>query len=56
MIQQPSQFSSTDLREGVYVKVGDGRWVTHRFKMVRQGFIAGSHFSTRPDVVKNKLG
>jgi len=56
MIQQPSQFSSTDLREGIYVKVGDGRWVTHRFKMVRQGFIAGSHFSTRPDVVKNKLG
>jgi hypothetical protein len=56
MIRQPSQFSSTDMREGVYVKVGDGRWVTHRFKMVRQGFITGSHFSTRTDIIKNKLG
>jgi atypical dual specificity phosphatase len=55
MIRQPSRFSSTELREGIYVKVGDGRWVTHRFKMVRQGFIAGSHFSTRADIVKNRL-
>lgn len=52
---QPSPFSSTNAREGVYIKVGDGRWVAHRFKMVRQGFLAGSHFSTRPEIVKNGL-
>ncbi len=55
MVGQPSPFSSKELREGIYVKVGDGRWVTHRFKMVRQGFIAGSHFSMRANIIKNKL-
>jgi atypical dual specificity phosphatase len=55
LLRQPSPFSSTDLREGIYVKVGDGQWVIDRFKMVRQGFIAGSHFSTRADIIKNRL-
>lgn len=55
LLGQRSPFSSTDLREGAYIKVGDGRWVTHRFKMVRHGFVAGSHFSTRPEIVKNRL-
>jgi len=56
MLRQRSSFSSRDLREGAYIKVGDGRWVIYRFKMVRHGFIAGSHFSTRADIIKNKLG
>ena len=54
-LDEPSPYSSTERREGVYLKVGDGRWVTHRFKMVRSDFIAGSHFSTRADIVKNGL-
>ena len=56
MLRQRSPFSSTDLCEGAYIKVGDGRWVMHRFKMVRHGFVAGSHFSTRAEIEKNRLG
>jgi len=33
-------------REGVYVKVGDRRETTHRFKMVRNGFEPGKLFGT----------
>jgi atypical dual specificity phosphatase len=51
----PSPFSTKVAREGVYVKVSDGEWITHRFKMVRHGFIAGEHFSTRGSITKNKL-
>jgi atypical dual specificity phosphatase len=52
---QKTELSSTALREGVYLKVGDKDWVTHRFKMVRQNFIAGEHFSTRGEIIKNKV-
>jgi atypical dual specificity phosphatase len=55
LVQQPSAFASSHKREGVYVKVGDGRWVIDRFKMVRAGFICGTHFSTRAGIEKNKL-
>lgn len=54
LVYQPSILSSTAQREGVYVKVSDGSHITHRFKMVRQGFIAGEHFSTRGQIVKNR--
>ncbi len=40
----PSSWSSLDPREGVYVKVGDGQRVTHRFKMRRPGFKPGLYF------------
>lgn len=52
---EPSPLATNSKREGVYVKVSDGQWVTHRFKMVRQGFIAGEHFSTRGTITKNKI-
>ena len=55
LVYQPSILSSTAQREGVYVKVSDGERVTHRFKMVRHGFIAGEHFSTRGKITKNKV-
>ena len=51
---EKSHFSSTAIREGVYVKVTDGRYVTHRFKMVRNGFIPGEHWSKK-QITKNKL-
>lgn len=40
MASRPSAFG-TGLREGVVVKVSDGRRITDRFKMVRQGFEQG---------------
>jgi hypothetical protein len=33
------------LREGVYLKVFDENKITHRFKMVRQGFLPGENFT-----------
>lgn len=49
----PSELSSKARREGVYIKVGDGNFVTHRFKMVREGFIQGEHWNKRA-VTKNR--
>lgn len=48
-----SEFAS-ESGEGVYVKVSDGRWVTNRFKMVRQGFEQGALWSDQ-EINKNKL-
>lgn len=45
-------------REGVYLKVSDGEHITHRFKMVREGFEQGKLLDqskiTRNNVVKEK--
>jgi hypothetical protein len=41
MANRPSHFHSKDKREGVVVKVSDGARITHRFKMVREGFDQG---------------
>ena len=51
---QPTDFATDALREGVYVKVTDGLTVTHRFKMVRQGFVQGGLWS-ETQLQKNKL-
>jgi RNA ligase len=53
-LERQSEFSSTERIEGVYVKVGNGSQVTHRFKMVRPDFIAGEHWS-ESRLVKNRL-
>jgi len=50
-----SAFSSSAQREGVVVKVSDGKHITHLFKMVRTGYENGKFW--RQDVItKNKLG
>lgn len=49
-----SPFSSTDLREGVYVKVSSKDDIIGRFKMVRSGFIQGHHWSDK-QITKNGL-
>lgn len=49
-----SRFSSTEMREGVYIKVSDGEYITHRFKMVHPGFVPGEHLDRRK-LTKNKL-
>lgn len=41
-------------REGVYVKVSDGKWQVDRFKMVRQGFVQGGLFDNKT-LRKNRL-
>jgi RNA ligase len=53
-MKEKSPFSTSDLREGVYVKVSDGRYMTDRFKWVRSDFIQGCHWSERK-LTKNKL-
>jgi hypothetical protein len=50
----PSLFSTTDVREGIYVKLGDGTRLTHRFKRVRKNFIAGEHWMRR-SITKNRM-
>lgn len=41
----PSPWSTLDPREGIYLKVSDGEYVTHRFKMVRPGFVPGRYLT-----------
>jgi ATP-dependent RNA circularization protein (DNA/RNA ligase family) len=44
----PSLLSSTDKREGIYIKlVDDSGFVCGRYKMVRSNFIQGEHWSKR---------
>jgi hypothetical protein len=51
--QENSAFTN-ELREGVVVKVCNGKEVLARFKMVRQGFIPGEHWSEQK-ITKNGL-
>ena len=54
LCEHPSPFSSLDKREGVYIKVSDDKWVTHRFKLLRHDFVQGANWNTEK-LVKNKL-
>lgn len=45
LANQPSPFTTKGNREGVYLKVSDGRYVTDRFKMVRADFKQGALWS-----------
>lgn len=51
--QEQSPYAS-ERREGVYVKVGDGKKVVARFKMVRKDFIQGGHWS-KTQIRKNRI-
>jgi hypothetical protein len=51
---QESPFTTKGQREGVYIKVSDGEYITHRFKMVREGFVQGGLWS-ETEFKKNKL-
>jgi hypothetical protein len=52
--RQDSEFTTQGLREGVYIKISDGKTITHRFKMVRQGFVQGALWHEKK-LRKNKL-
>jgi len=54
LCQQPSEFTTLGLREGIFVKVGDGKRVTHSFKMVREGFVQGALWDKKK-LNKNRL-
>jgi len=45
LANQPSPFTSLGHREGLYLKVSDGKYITHRFKMVRESFKQGGLWS-----------
>ncbi len=49
-----SPFSSTDYREGLYFKIGDGSETTHRFKVLRPDYKTISDFTER-GLIKNGL-
>lgn len=54
LCKELSVFSTTDIREGVYVKVCDEKYLKHRFKIVRKDFIQGEHWDKRA-IHHNKL-
>lgn len=47
LASQPSSWSKQDPREGLYLKMGDGKYLTHRFKMVRPGFEPGKYLTQK---------
>ena len=49
-----SAYAPGQEREGVYVKVGDGKYITHRWKMVRTDFVQGSQWNESV-ITRNKL-
>lgn len=57
LCNEKSEYSTTDLREGIYIKESDGKYVTKRFKMIRDGYKQGEKWSheklTKQKLVKN---
>lgn len=53
-LEQKSPYSSTDKREGIFIKVTDGEKVVKRFKKIRDNFVQGGQWDSRM-VHKNKL-
>ena len=54
LANQNTTFAPEQKREGVYIKIGDGRFNTNRFKMVREGFKQGGLWSDT-ELKKNTL-
>ncbi len=54
LANSPTQFTTNALREGICIKIGDGRFLTHRFKLVREGFVQGGLWNEK-ELTKNKL-
>lgn len=54
MANEPTPFATNAKREGVYLKVTDGKYVVDRFKMVREGFEQGKYLSQKT-MLRNKL-
>jgi len=54
LIDEPASFGGSGRREGVYIKICDGEWVTDRFKIVRPDFERGRLFNA-DKLIKNTL-
>jgi atypical dual specificity phosphatase len=54
LLYKSSQLSSTDMREGIYFKIGNGFETTHRFKLLRPDYKTIDNFTER-GLIKNKL-
>lgn len=54
LIEKPASFGGTGLREGIYVKVCNGKWITNRYKIVRPDFQRGRLFNAEK-LIKNTL-
>ncbi len=54
LCNEPSAYSTTDKREGVYVKITDGKYIVDRYKMVRSDFVQGCNWDLRT-ITKNKV-
>ena len=52
--QEPTPLATNTKREGIYLKIGDGRWMTHRFKMVRYDYMRGALWDNKV-LKKNSL-
>ena len=54
LCQQPSVYSSSDQREGVYLKTGDDFYTLDRCKLLREGYVQGCNWNEK-EIVKQKL-
>lgn len=54
LVSRKSSFSSTDLVEGLYLKVCDEVKVAHRFKLIRPGYVQGERWNAEK-LTKQKL-
>lgn len=50
-----SELSSTDRREGIYIKIAKDGQIVQRFKMVRPDFIAGKYWNNKGELTKNRI-
>jgi hypothetical protein len=46
LANEPSLFTDNK-REGIYIKVSDDKWITNRYKMIREGFVQGGLWDTK---------
>lgn len=53
LLEEKSAFSE-EKREGIYIKISDGNYITDRFKIVRQDFVSGKYWSDT-NYLKNKV-
>lgn len=53
LTQSKSSFTDEKI-EGIYIKVSDEKYITHRFKMIREGFVQGALWS-HEKISKNEL-
>lgn len=54
LCNEQSAFSTTDKREGLYIKISNDKHIVDRYKMVRSDYVQGCNWDLRT-ITKNKL-